>query len=745
MKASDIPKLFGQPCPIDALDNIYSKAFGRFLTSPDINGTARLSTCFTSAIADLVVFEIDVVLPQHPCEDIRETELIGCLFSNKKDSRPDVLSLRDDFPRLPHQNLTNSGGARSLCLDTTAWNESKFQWSPSSFLEAIRGWLAKASSGTLHAPGQPREPLMLGPGGYLILPANIDLYSSEKLIIEGNLDHKPVVMWARDANSDKVPGRGKFRVVCFKTPAREHGIIEYQPQNLRELELLCENCGFDLRQELTKNLKTGVIEGDIIGNEFSFNILLVLHHDVIGQENPDVIDHEEWAFMIGEVGVVGQALGVVDSLDGNFSLLLDGISPLDDEIKGIEVQPVALFRRLNESRSLAASGIRSPYPSVSVIGVGSLGSKVLEVLVRQGLSNATLIDDDLFFPHNTARHSLLGPEVGYKKASALSGQLARIHDSDDIGKCGAFTPIEERFGKVTSDQLNAALASVDCVVDFSASVSVSRELAERNEISRCFCAFITPGADTLFVHLEDRIRKIRLDWLELITLRAIYENQKLCHSYTRNSAEIWYGGPCREVSTILPNQNVTLFSAVCAAFFTKNHHLTVARCVAYCMDADNLALEPIEIQVTEPKVINNNGWTVKFDDVLVTSMKKMREAKLPNETGGVILGAFDRERKICYAVIASDSPRDSKAWPSGYIRGVDGLEKFVADAVDRTAKQLQYIGEWHSHPSKCSVTPSGTDCEALQILTEKMGREGLPAIMFIVGDDPLPSVSVGCD
>jgi len=94
-------------------------------------------------------------------------------------------------------------------------------------------------------------------------------------------------------------------------------------------------------------------------------------------------------------------------------------------------------------------------------------------------------------------------------------------------------------------------------------------------------------------------------------------------------------------------------------------------------------------------------------------------------------------------VIASHSPSDSKAWPEGYIRGAYGLEKFVEEARNLTANQLQYVGEWHSHPRNCPTAPSSTDREALRILCAAMGREGLPAVMFIVGDDPQLSVSVG--
>ena len=49
-------------------------------------------------------------------------------------------------------------------------------------------------------------------------------------------------------------------------------------------------------------------------------------------------------------------------------------------------------------------------------------------------------------------------------------------------------------------------------------------------------------------------------------------------------------------------------------------------------------------------------------------------------------------------------------------------------------KQLEYIGEWHSHPSNCGVEPSQDDRKVFAWVSEYMTADGLPPLMLIVGD-----------
>ncbi|MFD2256863.1 Mov34/MPN/PAD-1 family protein [Luteolibacter algae] len=743
MTAQGLASLFGEPCSEEGFGSIYSRAFTGFLKGPDVNGTARLLSCHTSDAMETVVLEIDVVLPQHPIADIRSKEVVACRFRTIRDERPEVLALRADFPRLPHQNLQPANSPRSLCLSPTSWDESKHLWSPSAFLEHIRSWLARAASGTLHLRGQPREPLLASPQGYLILPSNATFEEVDKLFVSGDFDSSPMMMWGTRTRPDEQPGKGKFKVIRLEMPPREHGLIETLPDTLADLEILCQSAGYGLTNELAKKVKELAPAGNVARSDFSFQILLALHLPVTGKEHPEITTSEEWVFMIGEALALGEALGVIVSSSGLVGPAIIPQPPSRKRIEDIQVLTIAPFRRLNEQRALASNGLTVRYPSVAVIGVGSLGSKCLEILARQGISKATLIDADRFFPHNTARHVLFGDAVGYKKADALSHLLGMRHDPGADPDDSGFKFITEKFGPNPSEELNSAVNRAGYVLDFSASVAVARELAARDDVSRCFSAFINPGADTLFVHREDARRAVRLDWLEAITLRAIVEDPRLGHAYSRNGSEIWYGGPCREVSTVLPNQNVSIFAAAAAGLFTNHHPSPEAGCSALHLCPETMGLTSVPIHVTTPETVEINGWKVRFDAKLVDSMQAMRLVGLPNETGGVLFGVLDRERKTCSVVMASPSPPDSRSWPDAYIRGSSGLKQQVDHVGELTAGQLQYVGEWHSHPPGHSNRPSQLDREALEILRQIMAREALPAIAFIIGEQNKPHVSVG--
>jgi Prokaryotic homologs of the JAB domain len=106
---------------------------------------------------------------------------------------------------------------------------------------------------------------------------------------------------------------------------------------------------------------------------------------------------------------------------------------------------------------------------------------------------------------------------------------------------------------------------------------------------------------------------------------------------------------------------------------------------------------------------------------------------LPNETGGVLLGSYDMQRQIVYVVAMLPSPPDSDEWPSSYKRGCAGLASAVANIANRTLLNLDYIGEWHSHPAGVTTDLSGIDKQAMKEISSEMEKTGLPSLMLIVG------------
>jgi proteasome lid subunit RPN8/RPN11 len=62
------------------------------------------------------------------------------------------------------------------------------------------------------------------------------------------------------------------------------------------------------------------------------------------------------------------------------------------------------------------------------------------------------------------------------------------------------------------------------------------------------------------------------------------------------------------------------------------------------------------------------------------------------------------------------------------------LQEQLSKIDQRTAGQLEYVGEWHSHPDGASTQASEDDIVLFEWLSGHRRMDGLPAVMAIVGD-----------
>lgn len=62
---------------------------------------------------------------------------------------------------------------------------------------------------------------------------------------------------------------------------------------------------------------------------------------------------------------------------------------------------------------------------VLVLGCGSLGSPIIELLARAGIGSITIVDPDLFLPENCSRHVLGLSSLSQRKATQLAERLTR--------------------------------------------------------------------------------------------------------------------------------------------------------------------------------------------------------------------------------------------------------------------------------------------------------------------------------
>jgi integrative and conjugative element protein (TIGR02256 family) len=366
-----------------------------------------------------------------------------------------------------------------------------------------------------------------------------------------------------------------------------------------------------------------------------------------------------------------------------------------------------------------------------LIGAGSIGSQLAMNLAREGYFRWTIVDDDRLMPHNLARHELPADYVGSLKAGALAHELSRLLREPCPAIIGnVLFPTEAK--KAT---LDASLAEAEIIIDASASVAVSRHLSHLPEAgARRFAAFFNPSGTACVLLAECEDRSVTLHDLEAQYHRLLQAEPSLENHLATTHAGLRYSGSCRAATNRIPATRAAVLSAVAARGVADAADTQKAVIQIWSLTGMG-GVDPMR-QEGAPVTRREIGeWLLVYDDGLLAKLSRVREERLPNETGGVLLGLVDRERHMLHLVDALPQPADSVSSTTGFERGVDGLLAAVNRATEKSMHQIQYVGEWHSHPRRSSAAPSVTDLTQVAWLGEQMDSEGVPVVMAIAADN----------
>lgn len=102
----------------------------------------------------------------------------------------------------------------------------------------------------------------------------------------------------------------------------------------------------------------------------------------------------------------------------------------------------------------------------------------------------------------------------------------------------------------------------------------------------------------------------------------------------------------------------------------------------------------------------------------------------PSETGGVLLGRGLRDgTKIVIAVI--DAGQNSTATRNAFEPDYEWQQSALNDAFKKNP-ELEYLGDWHSHPGG-RVVPSSTDVRLLTTIRDESSALCPDPVMIICG------------
>lgn len=693
---------------------------------------ARLVECRRGTAGELVVMDVDVEVPQRPAYDIRLEERIGLWFdaadSSGVDNPPEVFALRDDFPGdAPHVNLRAHDYPRSLCLYDVAFAELRLTWTPARLVTLVRDWLRLTARGELHAADQPLEPLLSGGHGWIVLPSVLrERDTVLGLKRRGEIGGKPVLI-AVPAHEVAHEER-RFVVASIRTKPRTHGVIRRAPATLKDLHEMLAEGGDDFRERLSVTVEHWKEQG--VGLDVQVAIVLLVPMRRADRAEPEV--EQPWAFLTTEsLGTVGQSLGLWEQSE-------HGLATLIGDVKGdagASINLLLLNAHWEHTRHDAARFNGRPAVDdrrLLAVGAGALGSQVLMCAARSSFGQWTVVDSDVLLPHNLARHALGEEAVGWPKASGVVVAMSRTSSDSQVHaaiNANVLSPSSE------AAELEHALEDATAIVDMSASVAVARTLARDCAGSaRRISLFLNPSGTDLALLTEAEDRSVRLDALEMQYYRAVATDPTLSDTLLGAVSRERYGRSCRDVSVQLPHARVALHAAIGAQALESAVNDPDPAIRVWRLDK-SLGVRAVIVAVQPSIEMELGDWRLVTDIGLLARIHALRHQKLPNETGGVLLGAVDIARRIVYVADTIPSPPDSEEWPTLYIRGAAGVAAEVERVQKVTAGQLHYVGEWHSHPRHCAPLPSSDDLKVFAWITEALDPDDLPAVMMIVADE----------
>lgn len=691
-----------------------------------------LIECRQANTADVVVLDLEIECPRDPVHDIHTVERVSIAFPHDGERMPDVVSLRRDFPAVPHLNLQPEEFPRSLCLYDRPYEELQARLTGRALVDRTREWFALTARGELHGLDQPLEPLLQPTVNLLVLPADNVTVTHEgtgHLAVSGHTDERGVTV-LQALHPEQARGReAKPTLVLFlKTPPKPHGVIRRLPRTLDELaQLLDDVTGADLIGHLRTQLRS-LINEDQIRDE---HVVLVLVLPKQRVEGGPVESHEWRAFLLDQqVHDFGVSLGAWKKEGAYLGLLL----AFDTACTGLNVEMTPLNVIFDLSRSTAATmnGTAVYAGRVVAVGAGALGSQVVTHLVRAGWGEWTVIDDDTLLPHNLAKHALFGNVAGMPKPEALAFFLNHTVQGPPIVtalNANVLRPGDKR------DAVEQAINEAQVVIDIAASVPVARQLARTSSPARHASVFLNPTGRDLVALVENADRSVRLDHLEHQYYQLLVEEPALSGHLRGPDGRKRYGLSCRDVSSTIAQDDVAEHAARASRHLKAVLALPGAALRVWTREVDEAVPRVYERPVVAMTEEGFGTWTLVVDPRVVECAQALREKRLPKETGGTLIGGYDLSQQRLYVTGLLPSPPDSGEYPHAYERGTAGLGEQFDLVRGRTAGLLEYVGEWHSHPAGHSSRPSQDDRTLFAWLKHEMELDALPPLMLIVGED----------
>lgn len=392
----------------------------------------------------------------------------------------------------------------------------------------------------------------------------------------------------------------------------------------------------------------------------------------------------------------------------------------------------------NVLRKTSHGNPHDEWMSWTLLGCGSLGSKIAMHLARAGRAPMVALDNDTLEPHNYARHSCLPVSAEFELFSSAKAHRLE-HDFEKLGqKTNGFYIDANTVLRFKDIRKKLNLEKTKAILNTTAS-SVLRETLSftdwsKSKAPRVMEASLMGDSDVGFFSVSGAdCNPNSSDLMTEFYHHMRSEDELRSKVMSQSAAEIVIGQGCSSMSMIASDARLstlaaplaTLASNVLSGKFESEHGqfrigLLRADGVSQSWKCHNV--EPYTV-VKKP---GKNTIETRLARRVTTEIDAEIARKPDSETGGVLVGRFSTICNVFQVVDTIAAPPDSIFSAEEFVLGVEGLIATLTQLTQSSGNTLYALGTWHNHLAPTG--PSKTDLHTAEKLA--MGQL-FPVLMII--------------
>lgn len=387
----------------------------------------------------------------------------------------------------------------------------------------------------------------------------------------------------------------------------------------------------------------------------------------------------------------------------------------------VDMPSPALFRHVSGSDRL---------PQTSLVGCGSVGSKLALHLARAGARILAVSDNALLNPHNMARHALARHPFPMLKAVELAAELGRLGDTPGSHFGNVITALEK---PVDRDQV--VPSGTELVINTTASRLVREALAGGaggKVAARVAEVALFGRGNGAFVFREGEAGNPSLVQLEaaMYASTSPVERQLLFDPAT-GLAQVQIGDGCGSMTMPMTDARLSAMTAMATeelVWMVTSAPLNPGHVSIGVRDAGKgvTTWRRTEVAPFHRVPVKGGDWTLHLSDDVVRRIKEDIAANTAVETGGLLIGTCNSRLRCITVVDILPAPQDSLRAAGLFVLGINGLKASVDRRYTDSGGSLFDVGTWHSHLADQDA--SGLDWQTAKTLAQTRPP---PAVLLI--------------